>query len=351
MGGGRRIGASRWRSRVPPSSRFVPLVLAVFVIGAGIGALIAAALHQASPTRLVVKQAMAGGSHATSTTAMQNPSRHAFAPPVSGSDQLPLFPGARSSFASLASVLGGQVGIAVAPLGLGPVQTLGPLQSGHAWSTMKAPVLVTLLREYEAKDRPFPGRARANATLALEQSDNAAAETLFAALQRTRGGLDGASAAVQQTLAHAGDETTTVNTLPNDQGFTTWGQSVWSNTGEVTFYQALARGCLLSPRSTGYVLGLMGDVIPSQRWGAGAVGYPSAVPLAFKAGWGPEAGGGYLVRQTAIVGSGDRGYVLSMLALPAGGSFAEGVSLVTSLARWARQHLDLGAHRPAVRCT
>ncbi len=84
---------------------------------------------------------------------------------------------------------------------------------------MKAPVLVTLLREYEARDRPFPDRARADA--ALERSDNAAAEILLAALQRTRGGLDGASAAVQQTLAHAGDETTTVNTLPNDQGFTT----------------------------------------------------------------------------------------------------------------------------------
>src|SRR5438093_10161440 len=41
---------------------------------------------------------------------------------------------------------------------------------------------------------------------------------------------------------------------------------------------------------------------------------PSTVELGFKGGWGPESGGGYLVRQTAIVESGGHGYVLSMIA-------------------------------------
>ena len=95
----------------------------------------------------------------------------------------------------------------------------------------------------------------------------------------------------------------------------------------------------------------MSNVIPSQRWGAGSAGYPSAVPLAFKGGWGPESGGAYQVRQTAIVGSGDHGYVVSMLALPASGSFSDGTNMLTALATWARQHLDLNATRPPAGCS
>ncbi len=94
----------------------------------------------------------------------------------------------------------------------------------------------------------------------------------------------------------------------------------------------------------------MRSVISSQRWGAGEAGYPAALPLAFKAGWGPEPSGGYLVRQTAIVGSGRDGYVLSMIALPAGGAFAEGVSMVTALARWARRALPSQVSAPSATC-
>jgi hypothetical protein len=49
-------------------------------------------------------------------------------------------------FAQLRSSSRGRLGIA-APLGRGPVQVLGDLATGHAWSTMKVSVLVTLLRE------------------------------------------------------------------------------------------------------------------------------------------------------------------------------------------------------------
>lgn len=94
----------------------------------------------------------------------------------------------------------------------------------------------------------------------------------------------------------------------------------------------------------------MRNVTASQRWGAGAAGYPAIIPLAFKAGWGPEGDGGYLVRQSAIVGSGSSGYVVSMLALPSGGSFAGGVSMVTALASWAHRHLAPSATSSQPRC-
>ena len=241
-------------------------------------------------------------------------------------------------------------GFAVAALGDGPVRAFGDLRAGHAWSTMKVPVLVTLLGDYEHSNMVLGAEARVAATRAIEQSDNAAADALFGQLEGIHGGLVAASAAVQQTLRDAGDATTDINTAPNSQGFTTWGQSIWSTSAEVLFYRALAQGCLLAPNDTAYVLRLMRNVIGSQRWGAGAAGYPSTVPVAFKGGWGPESGG-YLVRQTAIVGSENHGYVVSMIAKPAGGTFSQGVGMITSIATWARQHLTVGASPPAASCS
>jgi hypothetical protein len=223
------------------------------------------------------------------------------------------------------------------------VQSFGEFQSAHAWSTIKVPVLVTLLHDLERAGGQLSAQQRANATLALEQSDNAASEALFSDLEQLHGGLVAASAALQGQLRAAGDQRTIINTARNDQGFTTYGQSLWPVSGEVIFYRALARGRLLTAQHTAFVLGLMSNVIGSQRWGAGAAGYPAATPLAFKGGWGPDSSGAHEVRQTAIVGSGARGYVVSMLARPASGSFADGTALVTALARWARENLDAGA--------
>src|SRR5580698_3812124 len=58
-----------------------------------------------------------------------------------------------ASFARLARGLPGRVGIAFAPLGGGSIRPLGPLQVAHAWSTMKVPVLVTLMRHLEGRGR------------------------------------------------------------------------------------------------------------------------------------------------------------------------------------------------------
>jgi hypothetical protein len=65
------------------------------------------------------------------------------------------------------------------------------------------------------------------------------------------------------------------------------------------------------------------------------------VPVAFKGGWGPDPGGRYQVRQSAIIGSGEHGYVVSMIALPASGAFSDGTAMISRLAAWARGELDL----------
>lgn len=346
-------------SRIPPVRRSVPLVLAVFIVGAGLGALVIAVTGHSAATQQRPKVLVLGAHRSTDASkatgsGVPTTSRHsatATSEEAGGASAgTPLVPaGAAASFATLAAHLEGEAGLAVAPLGEGPIQTFGSLQAGHAWSTMKVPVLTTLLADYEQSNQSLSPAEVEDATRALEESDNAAAEALFGELEKIDGGLVQASQAVQQTLERAGDHTR-INTAPNDEGFTTWGQSIWSAAGEVRFYRALAQGCLLTSEGTEYVLHLMRSVIPSQRWGAGAAGYPSSVPLAFKGGWGPENGAGYLVRQTAIVGTGKGGYVVSMIALPSGGSFEDGVSMITALARWAREHVLSDVSEPEHGC-
>ncbi len=338
-------------SRLPFIRTRAAQVLGVFIVGAAIGAVSIAIFGQAGTRRVIVRQPYVDTVKRHSITTTRPPAQppaHTTArgarPPALLVDSR-----ARASFAVLQRQLAGAVGLAIAPLGGGPIETFGQAQVAPAWSTSKVPVLVTLLYGYERRGKTLDPQEHAYAAAALEQSDNASIEALFGELESIHGGLAPASAAVQQILRRAGDVTTTVNTAPNTEGFTTYGQTEWSLRNEVTFYRALARGCLLDPRDTSYVLGLMRSVIPSERWGAGSAGYPASVPLAFKGGWGPE-NGRYQVRQTAIVGSGSRGYVVSMLALPVSGSFDDGTATITALASWARQHIQLNASGRASGC-
>ena len=65
--------------------------------------------------------------------------------PASGSSVL--MPGARASFSALEGSLPAQIGVAVAPLGSSRPLELGQLQIGHAWSSFKVPILVTLMSQ------------------------------------------------------------------------------------------------------------------------------------------------------------------------------------------------------------
>lgn len=251
----------------------------------------------------------------------------------------------QACFATLAAAQPGRIGLALGPLAGGPISTYGSLLTGHAWSTMKVPVLVTVLAELASQGRRLDVGGRADAALALQQSDNTAGRALFARLQQAHGGPVGASRALQRTLRRGGDDRVRVNTAPNDAGFTPWGQTEWSAAGQVSFFRALARGGLLPGADTAYVLSLMRGVIRGQRWGAGAVRFPG--PVAFKGGWGPESQceGRHLVRQIAIAGSGDQGWVFSMLALPDDGAFETGTGMLDRVAAWVAS--TSGAQVPA----
>ncbi len=216
----------------------------------------------------------------------------------------------------------------------------------------RAPGLLVALVERLGGWEKLSPQEQSRAELAITRSDNAAALALFDRLQELEGGLAPASDAIEAVLRASGDPDTEVNTEPNDQGFSTFGQTIWSGEASAGFMGALAAGCLLGSADSREVTSLMGDVVGEQRWGLGDAGYPAGVGLlAFKGGWGPEPGSGYLVRQIGAVGSVDDGLVVSIIAAAPGAGaagLAAGRELVTEAARWVERAIGSApAGRPA----
>jgi hypothetical protein len=249
---------------------------------------------------------------------------------------------AGASWEELSQSTPAQLGLVVTPFDGGEVRAFGSLQSGHAWSTLKVPILIALLHEGSLTPEQEDW-----AREALTASDNEAAAALFGSLEATHGGLDGASQAVDATLRRAGEDSTVVATAPPPSGaVSTFGQTIWSLRASTEFFAALGRGCLLNSDDTEYVLDLIGEVIPEQRWGLGEAAFPPMWRVAFKGGWGPEgsASGPYLVRQSGLLSNGGAGVAVAMIARADSGSFEAGVEAIDHIASWLAAELHgLGA--------
>ena len=176
---------------------------------------------------------------------------------------------------------------------------------------------------------------------ALTLSDNEAAAALFGDLERSHGGLVGASAAAEEVLREGGDASTQISTQGRGE-FSTYGQTDWSLANQQRFMSALAAGCVASAESSSYVLDLMGEV-SSDTWGLGS----ASLPARWKGGWGPGIGGRYLVRQMGILYVGDREAVVTLAALPADGQFATGEAMATAVAQWLAQQAPRYAAAPS----
>jgi hypothetical protein len=238
--------------------------------------------------------------------------------------------GSLAGFDGLESSLPGQIGLAIGPPGAGPAASAGSLTTGSAWSTSKVPVALRVLQETGGPSRLSPSE-EAEIRAALTVSDNNAALALFADLERSHGGPTGAAAAVDEVLAEAGDTTTHISSVGRD-GFTPFGQTEWSLDLQELFMSQLAAGCVGSPTSNEYVLGLMGEV-SSDTWGLGSTGLPAR----WKGGWGPGTDGRYLVRQMGVLEVEGGEAVIALAALPGDGSFETGQSMATTIAQWAAE--------------
>jgi hypothetical protein len=328
----------------PETPRWAILVAAlILLVGVGAAAAIYISRHEDGSQAVARTHQAAVRKSAQALPPQPETQTRAIAPTPAKKQSQPtngpiLGPGAESSFAAMAGSLPAQVGMAVASLGDGQVYEFGDLREGHAWSSIKVPILTAVMRdEGEALDP----EEEAWATSALTASDNEAAAALFGRLEDTYGGLDGASRAVEAVLRDAEDTTTSVATAPPPPGaVSTYGQTEWSLLGSVQFYGRLVDGCLLAPSGTEYVEGLMESVIPEQRWGLGEGGFPSGWNVGMKGGWGPESNGAYLVRQSGYVRDGKHGIVVAMMAIDDSGAYPAGANDLTQMAQWLAVELQ-----------
>ena len=230
-----------------------------------------------------------------------------------------------ASFAELERSTDAAVGVALAPVGNGLAPLVfGEWTVGPAWSTIKVPLAMAALRQSSSLTDA--------AAAAITQSDNVAAEELWASL----GDPVTAASSVEAVLREAGDSTTVESQKVRPE-FSAFGQTQWPLANQAGF---LAEA-MCDPRN-GSVLDLMIDVVSDQRWGLGTL--PDA---RIKGGWGPNTSGQYIVRQIGIVDTPTGKAAVAVAAAPASGSFGDGVSVMNSIAEWLTTQ---GAHLPSGLC-
>lgn len=236
----------------------------------------------------------------------------------------------RASFRRLAKQLGGKSALRVSAVGRRqPAEPLGDLDDVTAWSTIKVPIAVAVIQKNGAR------RDRQLLRAAITRSSNDAAKQLWSRLGPPRV----AGRKVEGVLAAAGDRTTKVQIRHVRQGFTSFGQTRWPLAAQHRFIAGLQ--CVSKGRQ---VLGLMADVVPSQRWGLGSTGLPAR----FKGGWGPGLSGRYLVRQMGILElPNGRSLAVSAGTVASDGGFPSGTRNLTRVARWLRRHVNGAAVPPA----
>jgi hypothetical protein len=199
----------------------------------------------------------------------------------------------------------------------------------HAWSTIKVPVVAALLSVVHL-DALTSGH-RELIRLAITESDNAAILELFVLLERLAGSSPEAAGTIERLFRLAGDPSTIVARDPPPPGaITSFGQTGWSAGDSARFFSSLAAGRLLNAAASGYLLELMQGVVDGQCWGLAVLDEPTA----FKGGWGPEADGTCLVRQSGLLLA--SGVAVSLIAQPPPGpeSFEQGVMMLGRAAVW-----------------
>lgn len=241
--------------------------------------------------------------------------------------------GSSVSLDSLVGSVDGEVGVTLGAVGGDPSVVGGTLNSGSAWSTIKVPIVLRVLADTTGSDG-LNSRQNELADRAITVSDNEAAAELFEGLERSHGGLSGASAATTEVLREGGDSSTSVSTVGRGS-FSTYGQTEWSLPEQHRFMSSLVAGCVGSSASRRYVLDLMSR--NADVWGFGALGLPAA----WKGGWGPGVDGRYLVRQMGEVEVDGRPIVATVAAIASDGQFESAQVIATRAAQWVVDHAGL----------
>ncbi|WIM68998.1 hypothetical protein QP027_03140 [Corynebacterium breve] len=212
---------------------------------------------------------------------------------------------------------GGSAGLAVSD---GRVDTVAGDDTAYpAWSTSKVPIAIAAVRQDPSLQQ--------TAALAIQFSDNAAAETLWAALPPS---------AADRVISEA-DTPLVLNTEVTRPGFTAFGQTSWSTSSQAHFAANL--GCVEGAEP---ILQLMGEITPEHRYGIGNL--PGAK---FKGGWGPNISGAYVVRQLGALQAPNGRIAVAMTAAPGDGSYQSAQDMMNLMAERLNSLID---ELPASKC-
>lgn len=196
-------------------------------------------------------------------------------------------------------------------------------------SLVKLAVLCALLRRH-MEERQHLSQSELNRTAAMiTASDYAATSALWRQL---------GPAGLQHFLNLAG----MTHTVPGPGGY--WGLTQITAEDEMTLLKLLATSnSVLDSASRRYALNLMGNVIPSQRWGVPA-GAPAGVTVAVQDGWMPRRPGDWLVNSIGSFTGRSSDYQIVVLTQD-NPAMAYGAATIADAAGVI--HRDLGGGAPA----
>ncbi|MET7932909.1 serine hydrolase [Streptomyces sp. NPDC005322] len=206
--------------------------------------------------------------------------------------------------------------------------TLRADQKFDSASVVKVTVLATLLWDAKKHHRFLTDREHTLSTDMITRSDNAATSKLWKQL---------GPAKVQAFLKAAG----MTRTVPGSDGY--WGLTqITANDQEKLLELITHPNSVLSDNARAYILTLMGEVIPEQRWGTPA-GAPSGTHIHVKNGWLSRSTHGWRVHSIGAFTGGGHTYTLTVLTQD-NSSMKAGVETIEAVARAVHRDLNPTAH-------
>ncbi|QOV38192.1 serine hydrolase [Streptomyces ferrugineus] len=176
--------------------------------------------------------------------------------------------------------------------------TLWPTAAFDSASVVKVTVLAALLWDAGRQDRRLTRREAALGKAMIVKSDNAATRTLWKQLGMKK--IKGFLAAADMT-----------RTVTDRNGH--WGLTQITVTDEQKLLSLITgENAVLSADSRAHIRGLMGQVVPSQRWGT-PYGVPSGVSVAVKNGWLSRATHGWRVHSVGAFKGRGHDYTITVL--------------------------------------
>ena len=211
--------------------------------------------------------------------------------------------------ASYVSTRSGSIVAAVYDIATGRTWRLGQGQPQAEASVVKLDVLETLLAERDDSLAGLPATDQSLAQQMIEDSDNAAATSLWYAV--------GGAAGIRSFNAAVGLTHTSPSPCVDCAGFPWpgWGLTTTTPSDQISLLRALVEpNALLTSGERSYALSLMENVTPSQRWGITG-GVPLQATVALKNGWLPldSTGTDWQINSVGWISGGRADYLMAVL--------------------------------------